>query len=518
VRRVVLAAALGLALLALGRRADASPIRILVAAGHARGQDGEKPLKHTQDDVARVRDVFVARGAFDAVIALTDPSAAELWEGMRRAEAIARAHPVDDVTVFFYFSGHGDAQSLHLGVELVPLGDVAAALGKIPARLRIAVTDACRTSDALQKKGGAVEPGFAVEVEEMKSAAGAVWLHASSDGEAAQESEELGGAVFTHYWVTGLGGAADANGDGRVTLEESFAYAYDQTVFRTARSARILQRPSVSLDLRESAPLVLTRTAANSARLVLPREASVSYVVYGVGSRAVLLEAWGQADRGISLALPRGRYIVQRRGTGRYGAAEIALGEGERRALGDADFRAIAEESLAAKGGTLLLRPHELGAGYAAVVGHFTALGHGPWLSYAYRTGDWALGGHLAVAFSSRDADLAHEATRRWEAGASIDYALVPWLRLGGGPLLSLYDRRFLLANGDLLQAGGYAATQTQTTFVFGGEVHALVRVALGARAWLGLRVQATANVASLDGVTQVLGYAQAGPTLGLDL
>jgi hypothetical protein len=316
--------------------------------------------------------------------------------------------------------------------------------------------------------------------------------------------------------VTGLNGAADANGDGRVTLEESFAYAYDQTVFRTARSSRILQRPTVSLELRESAPLVLTRTAANNARIVLPREASVSYVVYAVGSHAVLLEACGQEDRAIALAVPRGRYIIQRRAAGRYGAAELALAEGERREIKEEDFRAIPDEALAAKGGALHLHPHELGAGYAASVGRLTPFGHGPELSYACRAGDWVFGAHLGLVFASRNADIAEETSRRWEAGIALDYQIFEWLRAGVVPLLSFYDRRFVSADASML--AGYPSEESQRTVVFGGEVHALARFSLGARAWAGLRVQGTLNVAPLDGVTQALAYGQAGPMLGLDL
>jgi hypothetical protein len=55
------------------------------------------------------------------------------------------------------------------------------------------------------------------------AADGVVWLSASETGEAAQGSDELRGALCTHYWVNGLRGAAD--GDGRVTLAESYDFA-----------------------------------------------------------------------------------------------------------------------------------------------------------------------------------------------------------------------------------------------------------------------------------------------------
>ena len=74
------------------------------------------------------------------------------------------------------------------------------------------------------------EPGFAIALAPVPPATGMAWLFASSDGEVAQESDEIGGALFSHFWTTGLRGAADADGDGRVTLQESFDFAYAQTL------------------------------------------------------------------------------------------------------------------------------------------------------------------------------------------------------------------------------------------------------------------------------------------------
>jgi uncharacterized caspase-like protein len=51
-------------------------------------------------------------------------------------------------------------------------------------------------------------------------------LEASDIGEISAEGEAWGGGhgVFTYYLLKGLGGAADANGDGTVTAEELFRY------------------------------------------------------------------------------------------------------------------------------------------------------------------------------------------------------------------------------------------------------------------------------------------------------
>ena len=131
--------------------------------------------------------------------------------------ADAKKHPAEDVTIIFYFSGHGDREAIHLGESRVLVSELSARLSQVPAALRIVVTDACRSS---REKGMTAEPAFPISLGLLPSARGSVWLNAASDGEAAQESDELQGAIFTHAWLNGLRGAAAANGDARVTLDE----------------------------------------------------------------------------------------------------------------------------------------------------------------------------------------------------------------------------------------------------------------------------------------------------------
>ena len=50
---------------------------------------------------------------------------------------------------------------------------------------------------------------------------GLALLTSSAANEDAQESDALKGSFFTHHFVSALLGAADADGDGKVTLEEA---------------------------------------------------------------------------------------------------------------------------------------------------------------------------------------------------------------------------------------------------------------------------------------------------------
>src|SRR4029453_1016686 len=102
-----------------------------------------------------------------------------------------------------YFSGHADEQGLMLGRELMPYRDLRAAVSAIGADVGITILDACAS--------GAITPS-------------------SSEDEAAQESERLRGSFFTHALLSGLRGAADVSDDGKVTLNEAYQFAFQETL------------------------------------------------------------------------------------------------------------------------------------------------------------------------------------------------------------------------------------------------------------------------------------------------
>jgi uncharacterized caspase-like protein len=62
---------------------------------------------------------------------------------------------------------------------------------------------------------------------------GRVVLAASGPNESAQERADLGHGVFTYYLLEGLRGAADANGDGEVDVNEAYAYVSEQVSHAT---------------------------------------------------------------------------------------------------------------------------------------------------------------------------------------------------------------------------------------------------------------------------------------------
>ncbi|MBK6694711.1 MAG: caspase family protein [Myxococcales bacterium] len=459
--------------------AHGEPLRILVAAGHRYGAPSERPLQYARDDAMRVSEVFRQIGGVrpDAAIFLDEPTGAQLAAALERARVMAQARRPDEVSLVFYFSGHGDRERLHLAAETMAVSDLAARVAKVPAALRVVVLDACRNDDT-REKGMSQDAPFAVALPDGTGAAvGTVWIHASSEGDPAQESRELGGGVFTHYWLSGLRGAADADSDRRVTLAEAYDYAYHQTLFRSARASGVLQRPTAQLDLRETGPVVLTTPTPMTARLVLPQVADAQYLVYEPRSRRVLSEAWSAADRRVSLALAPGAYVVQRRAAGRGGAAEVTLGRGEERTLGPSDFRDVALETLAQKGGAVIVSPNELEALYAPAVQLELGLVQRGFLRYHRRFDGWAMGVgvHGAVGRMDTAARRVDEKT----AGASLN---IEWrgaigpitLRAGGGPVLEWIGQRLERIDAERASAAGLVTSESKSAV--GAGLGALLR------------------------------------------
>ena len=501
--------------------AHADPIRILVAASHARGAPGELALHHAAADVDQVERVLTSLGDFsrEDVIRLVDPTLTELDAAFDHARALAATHAPGEVTFLFYFSGHGDRDRIHLGAEVVAMTDIAARARAVPAALRLLVTDACRNFPT-RSKGVTTEPGFAIANPTASPADGVVWLFASGEGEPAQESDELEGAIFTHYWVNSLRGAGDVNGDGRVTLAESYDFAYGQTLLRSARSSGVLQHPAAVFDLREAAPIVLTRTFASNTLLRFPQAADTHYLVYSLGSRAVLGEIWGSADREAVFALAPGRYLVQRRSSAGSGGLELSLSAGEARTLRASEFRAAPEEQLASKGGTFVVRPHEIGVELAAGATRLSSYGGAVEVRYAYHWDDWALslgvgGGYGLqstsaenVKLTSLGGDVVFE--RRWRVGPL-------GLGLGVGAEGDVFWQSLERKDAARVAAAGYPTTQYYAGFAPGPMAMLHMRLPLGQSPWVEASAQGGVLFPSFGDSLGELWTARFGVGAGLD-
>src|SRR5262249_37037107 len=178
-----------IALCAPAAAAPPSDERILIAVGANVGAGSDDPLRYAEADARRFRDLLVELGGVrpDRVQLLLEPSPQKVLQAI--AEARGRAGEIEragrHATLFFYYSGHGDEEALHLPQGALPLLDLRRELAAVPSHLRISVLDSCRTGGRL--KG--ITRGSQVEiVTTPEGPHGGIELRSSADGEAAQES------------------------------------------------------------------------------------------------------------------------------------------------------------------------------------------------------------------------------------------------------------------------------------------------------------------------------------------
>jgi Caspase domain len=245
--------------------------RILLWAASNDGGPGKAQLRYAHSDAQGFAKVLSTLGGIDSsdVIALPEPDSVELLEQIRSLSLrLGQARSAGARTeLLFYYSGHADADGLQLGKQHMNYRRLRLALDSLPADVRLGVLDACASGAALRTKGGVRRPAFLVD--ESQDLRGRALLTSSTAEESSHESDRLGGSFFTQALITGLRGAADADHDHRVTLNEAYRYAYQETLRRTAEDKAGSQHPSVDMDMAGAGDVILTDLRQPTCRLFL---------------------------------------------------------------------------------------------------------------------------------------------------------------------------------------------------------------------------------------------------------
>jgi hypothetical protein len=331
-RRVAAVAALLGALVAGGSARAELLHRYAVIVGNDRGGADTRPLLYAGADAGKVYDILTRLGGVepqDATL-VVDGGSSDVLAALTRVGqlATAAAQRGEHTALFFYYSGHAKDGALRLGETRLPIDTLRGLVASAPVDVRIVILDACR-SGSVRSKGARKAPAFAVESESPRDAKGLVILTSSASDEDSQESDAIGGSYFSHHLASGLLGGADRSGDGRVTLFEAYAYAYDRTVADTADSAAGAQHPTFSYDLAGNGDLVLTDVATRHEGVYIPRQApgGVYFLVDRQGFVAAEINKGDGADRRVALA--PGRYRVKRRLSDHLRVGELDVPRGE---------------------------------------------------------------------------------------------------------------------------------------------------------------------------------------------
>ena len=310
-----------------GLSAPAAAARFAVLVGNNEGQGGDAHLRFAESDTARLAELLTRLGGFSSgkTVVLLARTAGELQGALAEVADRLRATPGDHL-VLVYYSGHADAQALHLGTSVFPLGQLRETVSALPAATRVLILDACQAGVLTRPKGGRPGPGFEIDLAKGEATKGLAILAASSGSEMAQESDQLRASVFTHFLEVGLSGLADRNRDGNVSLGEVFDYTADHTLAATMGTTTGPQHPTFRLDLTGRDDLILTRpglagTGYGQLRLDVP---GWYFVRRADGTMAA--ETVSRGDD--VLALEPGPYEVTRRERDELDVATLSVGDG----------------------------------------------------------------------------------------------------------------------------------------------------------------------------------------------
>ena len=370
--------------------AHAAVVRYAVVIGNDRGDADETELLWAETDARKVFDVLHDLGRFEpanmVLLLDEDPDTVEralVDVNDRIRTATGRG---DDVVLFVYYSGHADADALHLGGKHLDTAHLERLVRGSSAQMRVLVLDACRSGALTRVKGGSRAGPMAVTFDERLTEHGVVFLTSSAANEDAQESDALKGSFFTHYFVSGLVGAADTDHDARVTLDEAYAYAYENTLRASSQSLHGTQHPTYRFDLKGRGGVVLTEVGLGSRRRSLVEFAGGrSWLLIADDRDGPIVAEVGLRDSARTLNVEPGRYFVRGRAADHLLEGTIRVDASETRTVDDSGLRRIEYARLARKGGSDRRIAHGPQAGYQMRTPLWSgaALCHGARIGYA---------------------------------------------------------------------------------------------------------------------------------------
>jgi len=326
--------------------------RFALVAGANNGGPQRVLLHYAQSDARAVARVLRDLGGIspEDTILLLEPGPDALETAFLRMKVLlseARARGLR-TELFFYYSGHSDEEGLLLDDRHFTYPQIRQTLENLPADVRIAVLDSCASGALTRGKGGKWQAPLLVDTSTQVR--GHAFLTSASSDETAQESDRVGGSFFTHYLVSGLRGAADESRDGRITLNEAYRYAFNETLARTELTQPGPQHPNYDIQLAGSGELVITDLHAASAILVLAP---------GMEGRLFIRDAEGHlvaeinkpGGRSMNLGLEPGAYQVSLELNNQLRQGTITLVEGRETRLDPDSLEKIEPETVSARGG-----------------------------------------------------------------------------------------------------------------------------------------------------------------------
>jgi hypothetical protein len=322
----------------------------LIASSNDGGRD-RTPLRFADSDAATMAHVLRRLGGLreEDLVLLTGARRRSLQASFARVRAAIQAAAAENARreLIVYYSGHSDEQGLLVGGERVGYLELRQWIDDTDADVRIGILDSCASGALIRLRGGALRPSFLSDAS--TSARGHAFLTSSAADEAAQESDRIGAAFFTHSLVSGLRGAADTSRDGLVTLAEAYQFAFHETLGRTQRTRGGPQHPAYDIQLTGTGDLVLTDLRSEGASLVLEDDLSGRVYVRDASGR-LLVELRKERRSPVRLGLDPGRYRITVTAEARAFEGDVMLETGRSTRLGPSHLAPAQVQSTLARG------------------------------------------------------------------------------------------------------------------------------------------------------------------------
>ncbi len=315
------------------------------------GGPSREPLRYALSDAERLASTLSEIGGVsrENSVILDDPRKEDIDRAFARfatmiASTAGRAKRTEFI---FYYSGHSDETALLLGSSKVTYAELKASLDLVPTDVHVVMLDSCHSGEFVRTKGGSRQRPFLID--DASVVKGHAYLSSSSATESSQESDMIQASYFTHSIVTGLRGAADASGDRKVSLNELYHYAFNDTLSRTEKSNYGPQHPSFNITLVGSGDLVLTDISEAESVLIFPKEAAGRYFLR-TDSGALVSEMTKVAGTELALAIPAGSYALTHLTPTSTAQTTIRIAKGQRLTLDPASFSTVARSAGRARG------------------------------------------------------------------------------------------------------------------------------------------------------------------------
>lgn len=330
---------------------DARINRYVIAVSANYGGSGRPMLRYAESDAKSFAQVLKEMGGVQSqnILLVKEPSILKLQQEMDRLdEKIASNKSREGRNeVLVYYSGHADDKGLLLGNETLVWKALRSRVDSLHADVKIAVIDACGSGAITRAKGGVSVPAFMMDASsDMK---GYAFITSSTQDESSQESDKLQGSFFTHSLVSGLRGAGDLSGDGKVTLSEAYQFAFNETLQKTQSTMGGAQHPSRDMNLAGTGDVVMTDLRSMNAGIVFDKPMEGRIFVRDDHGELVV-ELYKRADRELELGLAAGKYSVQLEVPPKNLVCEVNVSAGRRESVNSSAFHEAGREKTVSRG------------------------------------------------------------------------------------------------------------------------------------------------------------------------